>query len=450
MAAAVWCKEHASSIKTIVHYMDEVVDDTGLNTLQLFVRNFKQADLTLTGTIRKANLVNQSTRAISQLVNLTTSTRRISNTANGLPYTPSSATRSTFKNEDTDSWPVSSNQQDDVGSIKKTCHTCEIDVSPKWWPFIPTVSQVSAPINSSTPYSTHLSMTNGDGPNGHFHGPSDALYSSSSSSSRPEQTSLSNDYAVQQDDSLTFDHLIGNLPGTARTADVLQCHKCHWRKIQEPSPPPVAQPVVQPARPVQVPAAPALASPQLPWIAHQLPSVQPQRYMDGPPDAVMADSVDRNGYVSPQIRVAPQIHHHSYNGHVTGTGHAHPAPPHTSPQQLPSAAHGPPHMMAPANKPIPPTNGSISAHGGNGAYGPSRPGPELHYHPPASMTNQQMGQLPPMGFGAPHRSPPLSHNRPSTPRDQVQGSSMNGARAPSEGRTPGGASASPSLRNLLH
>src|ERR1700722_11874175 len=58
MAAAIWCKEHAPT-KTIVYRMHDIVDDTGLNALQLYVQNFKQADLALTGTVRKATLVNQ-------------------------------------------------------------------------------------------------------------------------------------------------------------------------------------------------------------------------------------------------------------------------------------------------------------------------------------------------------------------------------------------------------
>ena len=442
MAAVVWCKEHVSSIKTIVHYMDEVVDDTGLNALQLFVRNFKQADLALTGTVRKANLVNQSTRAISQFIHPTTSTRRVSNTANGVLFTPTSATRSTFKTEDTESWPVSSAQHDDVSYVRKKCYTCGIDVSPKWWPFTPRTSQVSAPIKSSTPYATQITMTNGDGPNGHFRGASDPIY--------PEQHSLLNGHAVQQDSTLRPSSSSGLPLGTALKPDVLQCHKCHWRKIREPSPPPILQAAVQPVRPAQVPAAPALASPQLPWIARPLPLVQTQRYTEGSPDPVLADSIDRNGFTSPKVRVAPPIHHQSYNGHVVGVSHAHSAPSHTSPQQLPSTVHGLQHMLGGANKPLASSNGTISAHGGNGTYGPSRPGPEIHYHPPPSMANQQVGQLPPMGFSAPHVSPPLLHNRPSTPRDPIQNSNMNGTRAPSEVRTPGGASASPSLRNLLH
>ncbi|KAM5351653.1 hypothetical protein ACJ41O_004376 [Fusarium nematophilum] len=56
MSAIVWCKDHAPT-KTSVHQMHDIANDSGLNALQLYVQNFKQADLTLTGTVRKANLM---------------------------------------------------------------------------------------------------------------------------------------------------------------------------------------------------------------------------------------------------------------------------------------------------------------------------------------------------------------------------------------------------------
>ena len=39
--------------------MSEAVDESSMNALQLYTQNYKQADLTLTGTARKANLVDQ-------------------------------------------------------------------------------------------------------------------------------------------------------------------------------------------------------------------------------------------------------------------------------------------------------------------------------------------------------------------------------------------------------
>ncbi|QPH01357.1 hypothetical protein C2857_005557 [Epichloe festucae Fl1] len=57
MSAVVWCKDHVPT-KTIAHRMHEVVSqESGLNALQLYVQNYKQADLTMTGSVRRANLM---------------------------------------------------------------------------------------------------------------------------------------------------------------------------------------------------------------------------------------------------------------------------------------------------------------------------------------------------------------------------------------------------------
>ena len=62
MSAVVWCKDHVPT-KTIAHRMHEVVGESGQSALQLFVKNYKQADLALTGTVRKANLMMNAAKA---------------------------------------------------------------------------------------------------------------------------------------------------------------------------------------------------------------------------------------------------------------------------------------------------------------------------------------------------------------------------------------------------
>ncbi|RYF51094.1 MAG: hypothetical protein EOO38_04060, partial [Cytophagaceae bacterium] len=73
MTAAIWCKDHAP--KSLVHPMNEEIEGTDMVALQLFAREFKQADLTLTGTARKANLVDQSTRIVPQVAPTQTNRR---------------------------------------------------------------------------------------------------------------------------------------------------------------------------------------------------------------------------------------------------------------------------------------------------------------------------------------------------------------------------------------
>jgi hypothetical protein len=57
MQAAIWCPEH--TIKTVVHPMYEKVKDSDLTALQAYVKYFKQADKSLTGTVRKAQHFSQ-------------------------------------------------------------------------------------------------------------------------------------------------------------------------------------------------------------------------------------------------------------------------------------------------------------------------------------------------------------------------------------------------------
>lgn len=116
MSATVWCKEHVPT-KTIVHRMHDIVNEDGLNALQLYVQSYKQADLTLTGTVRKANLMTNAAKMGG--VPLTPGARRASTTTlpvNGVSHTANSETPNNHQ------------------AGEKICITCGIDVSLKWWP----------------------------------------------------------------------------------------------------------------------------------------------------------------------------------------------------------------------------------------------------------------------------------------------------------------------------
>ncbi|KAI0176299.1 hypothetical protein GGR52DRAFT_354420 [Hypoxylon sp. FL1284] len=125
MSAAIWCKEHIPQ-KSVVHRMHDSLpqlDSQGKenqpsNALQLYVKNYKQADLTLTGNVRKANLATKTATVTGQ----TNANRRQSTTA----ISNSSSTASAV---DSAAEAVSATSQ----SGDKICITCGIDVSPKWW-----------------------------------------------------------------------------------------------------------------------------------------------------------------------------------------------------------------------------------------------------------------------------------------------------------------------------
>ncbi|KAL2178878.1 uncharacterized protein P884DRAFT_268856 [Thermothelomyces heterothallicus CBS 202.75] len=114
MSAGVWCKDHQPT-KTTVYRMNEVVAEGGINALQLFVQNFKQADLTLTGCARKANQITVASKMSTSPSSTTTQHNRRASllaTAHG-------------------------DHEDAPSSLQpggKICLTCGIDVSPRWHP----------------------------------------------------------------------------------------------------------------------------------------------------------------------------------------------------------------------------------------------------------------------------------------------------------------------------
>ncbi|KAJ2972116.1 hypothetical protein NUW58_g9250 [Xylaria curta] len=123
MSALIWCKEHIPQ-KTVVHRMHDIVkaeDDrsSDSNALQLYVRNFKQADLALTGTVRKANLANVVAKTTTVTLPATQNRRHSSTT---IPNPTGVGQRSPWA--------------DAVAIIhhtgEKICITCGVDVSPRW------------------------------------------------------------------------------------------------------------------------------------------------------------------------------------------------------------------------------------------------------------------------------------------------------------------------------
>lgn len=123
MSAMLWCKDHLPT-KTIAHRMHNIVGEAGLNALQLYVQNFKQADLTLTGTVRKANLMTMAAKAGGAAF---PPSRRVSSTAapNGPPAVGVTAVANGEHHED----PATNAREPG----EKVCISCGVDVTPRWW-----------------------------------------------------------------------------------------------------------------------------------------------------------------------------------------------------------------------------------------------------------------------------------------------------------------------------
>lgn len=439
MAAAIWCKEHAPT-KTIVHRMNDPIDDTGLNALQLFVQNFKQADLALTGTVRKATLLNQSTKVVNPVSVATPTNRRASTTtasncgsANGR----GSISHISVKVEERQGGI----SKVESGSLEKTCVTCGIDVSPRWYPIFSVkqsgVTPDGPPISANGILS-HLGES--QLPNGHM----------SQAENGGAQIALAV-AALHQD--------------TRKPVPVpteFQCHKCHSKKARkEPSPPPPSPPreVSRPpvaAAPTNVPTPDTeithAAVSHYPW--PQPPSYHPSNSYNSwsrqsPTPQSVAQVNHHNGNHSPHInngaalqmngqpplrQGVPPSHHSPHqngqNGHIGQGSNGYPPSPHR--RMSSTGSHAQNNTYSTYSRPTP-------QHLTNGG-----PPPRAPEHPFAQSFSHVR---PHSSHGPPHGSPPLAHEPHLQGRDAGSAQS-NGAR-PGDGRINGGASASPSLRNLL-
>lgn len=125
MSAVVWCQDHIPT-KTMAHKMYDVVSESGLSALQLYVQNYKQADLALTGTVRKANLMMAAAKMSG--LPLVPGARRTSASATTAAAAPNGASSHSRNREPID---AATNAQQPG---EKVCITCGIDVTPRWWP----------------------------------------------------------------------------------------------------------------------------------------------------------------------------------------------------------------------------------------------------------------------------------------------------------------------------
>lgn len=420
MSATVWCKEHAPN-KTTIHHMHDTVDDSGLNVLQLYVQNFKQADLTLTGTARKANLM-----------------------ANAAKLT-STATQPGGRRSSTTTLPTGQQRNGETGEAAsdprqpggKVCITCGIDVSPRWYP-----------IDNSQ----ERELTNG-----HY----------------------------------------GTLGSEAQKfveQRRFQCHKCRKAQPTAKAHQPRRSPIITEA-PVPLTheaAMPATAAPPLrsppQMIAHR--ESHPASYawhthghtQPGPSPmqapALVADHALGARPPAPHAYAAPPPHRPAYSDwgrpasqqgspprHINGGPPPPPPPMHNAPPMSNLSSLRPPPVVGPPPPAPPPAN----HHGGhppppytnglppsprqlNGPAPPSRyahpyqhhgrPGPPAHL-PPPTLTN---GAPPPRGDGYPRE---IHSQRPPYAAPQTSPPSSRNGLPPPQNRPASGASASPSLRNLL-
>ncbi|GAB7356723.1 hypothetical protein MBLNU459_g7426t2 [Dothideomycetes sp. NU459] len=412
LTAAIWCKEH--SVKTVVHPVSEAVDEAGKNALQIFVENYKQADRTLTGTARKANLLSQSAKLPQSALppHVAATHRRSSAVGN-----PRSARNSSAGLRGEDAEGVTP-PKDWGEQPERTCVRCGIDVSPKWWP---------ASIDTAEAGRRNVDSTISDAADGPRH--------------------TNGDHAMAE----RLNGSILTVQGEVANKGVQQyhCHKCHWRRHNEPTPPPEPertshsppkqfsmqhgwggpsgagpQPIANQFSPGQQPAhIPPDTSSRGPPPAAQAPQyVGPLQAMNGlppppPPQALQPNGI--GGHVYPPVPAYAQA-----NGQSHGQHHRPPSVPLNNlgpgSQRLSNGVISPGYPL-----PSPTFHAAMAPSQSNG---PAR-ATESPYAPGQQhgLTNGQ------------HASPQPGFARPQTPRDSSADARVGG----------NGASASPSVMNLL-
>ena len=488
VTAVVYCREH--TVKSVVHPMCELVEASTLNALQLFARTYKQADLSLTGTVRKAAMMNSATRGSIQATN----PGHRASTSAPAPMSRSSRvspTAATVKSEEFDEdGDRVVHLSDHVISepTHKTCSSCGHDASPKWHKIEAKPSTTPVPLMADGPVqqpTEHLSshrLVNGE-----------ATLPADGAEEREEclprvNGELSSRHGTPAASNQDTVHIID----TDQSPDIVReslgsstylCHKCHLRKLRNPPTPPVTdqgvdgsqsdnRPVTIASQSPPLPPPPPVAQPMWP-LAPPLQGHDRYPGWAGPPPAHYPGPARiPNGIPPSPPSVQPprpppplSAHFAPPPSHYHNTGYRHPPPQHEmGPQHALNGASGAYHVPR-----------SSSGHIGSGPY-PAHPGPPpraQHTAPPRRDVASPRMQQPPMNgphgppraeenpFAVPyqaHRSPRQDpqglYGSPHRPAERPETSpgpmGRGGAWAGGDLVLNNGASASPSLRNLLH
>lgn len=445
--AAIWCKDH--NPKNIVHIPSEIVDDSGTSALQRYVINFKQADLTLTGTTRKANLLDESAKNIATNGAVQPVNRRASTTTTATSAGRGGRASNAGMDGAHDKTMDKVESPTAIAGHERRCDRCRIDTSPRWFA---------------------IKDDRRDN-----HGAMNGVHHDNSGDTRMVNgiVESGNHYAQEQR---------------------YLCQKCHWKRVNKAEDPPERELSRERA---SLPRSPRNASPKAPnipafyhnstldsgsghfnrWLGRPGDPFQRPGAMTGPPPPHPGEPARPSPQHAPPhgvFHTNPQPpSQHQQGPPPPGPGFQHltnPPPPNRTPFSHPPTSHGhvPPPLQLTQGLPLGAAggipNGLPSPHHQQHMLAHVQPPLHSPTHPPP-MVSRQSGSphFPPSHVGSyAHGSPPPPTAgttssggwRPSTPRDAPENSiaRAEAERREREGVLGGGASAasaSPSLRNLL-
>ncbi|KAH8700612.1 hypothetical protein BGW36DRAFT_395670 [Talaromyces proteolyticus] len=448
----IWCPSHAAQAD--VHDISEPTDHDGLNALALYVRTYKQADLGLTGTVRKAAHVQQHVNAPLSSNGSVHVNRRASGAGSTQDNTQGPSSTST---------PVESAHPPAGPQGSKACVHCKTSFSPRWWLVDnPHRSNITANglghlTNGTVLHSRTLSQGSVPYVNGDYRTESELMFECHKCHlKRPIPPPSTESHPSPYDASRA-----SVLP-TSRPADYTPQYTSHGH-------PPQQGPLGRPEPPAQIPPLPPSGSAwyngyeHLP--KHGVPTSAPQTNGFGqPPPYPPSGPPHLPSFPGPAGTSVPP-HAHTHHSPPPAAAHLPPPPPGPYPGVLPvpspahpystpsyaspalSTPHGPPSLPFGTSMSPPDIRTSLVHRSPPRALGGHPPPPSRVY--PVEM----VGHSPSMSRGS------VDHSLPSTPNRSEEHAitsthPTNSARYPSGSSSGGpsantGASASPSLKNLL-
>ncbi|KAL8862882.1 MAG: hypothetical protein Q9178_000824 [Gyalolechia marmorata] len=462
-----YCREH--TIKSIVHSISEAIENSSLNALQQFVRTYKQADLSLTGTVRKAALMNSATRGLTQAT--TTGHRGSVSTAALAPRSSRvSPAAVTVKSEefDEDGDRVVHLSDNIVNEpTRKVCGSCGNEASPKWHK----VENKSSPAANTQVdgQATGVAIQ-------HSEATRNQAVSGAPGIGEGVNGTLGGQHGSPTPIHGVPDKLDRDLesPSEAQDTPDYLCHKCYLRKVRHPTPPPATDHGSQPGnRPnaVDTPSPPPPPPPPQPLWPFPPSASAHDRYTGwpGPPPVHYAGPPRVPNGIPPSPPSAPPplpTHFPPPPGQYHNGGYRHSPSHHDmAPQRALNGISGPYHgphsnsgLLATASYSPHALPASRMAHSGPAPRNMISPRTQ-HQQPIQGPHGPPRAEENP--FAVPfqaHRSPRQDHQgiygsphgvneRPETPPG---GMTRSGVWPGVDGPLSNGASASPSLRNLLH
>ena len=394
--AAIYCREHGPKHKT--HRLNDMDPGSPLNALQKYARSHKQADITQTGTQRKALMVQTATRnatLTAEAGGTRGAAAAAASAVNGNATTPlamkgSRVSPSTviIQSEEVDEAGDRVMHLRDVPAIDasaaKECSRCGTHASPKF--------HLIQAKSVSRPFATGFN----DNP---AEKPSHAVDSVSNGTAHRDHALHTGQTKAEMEDSAKM--------SICDAGPQWLCHKCNIRKLKNPTPPPPPPPpprvsTPQPEVIILDSNEPEPPSPQtpIPWPSQA--SVPPPPAPPPPPPPPLPEAHRRysNGPTEPQYYGPDHVPNGVHHSPVVA-----PPPP---PPPLPAPHYGPPPPPAQPVYGPPPYAYHADSRDRSHSY-PRNPGHPLppHYHGPPA-------------HGAPFEPPSFQYRRDRTTGSLIQ------------------------------